>query len=514
MGAKACKEDFGRSKHPEGVVCISLHADPESSVRVIHPVPGLVEEVKKAIMQEWPQGIREERNLGDAHVIQIQANKGGTFWYAVDEQAVRSRLVVGEILKAAAKCGLELLVSSGSVTCDDSDLSSFFFRVGKPPATVQNLICISTDDDRRLRLIGAPREHQEALELAVVAAVEKGWPRGIKSGREFHGVPELQLNGSPWRDGCGEDDVHMRRLFLELLQRFEALGWVFYVSAKVSYKYKSYGSDAAEDSLYFMHVPEAACVQKERCCICVFGGGFDSLCCIDAPSSTIAKVKACVAANWPQGIQREYEYAGSHVFKFKGNPWRAFGKDAVYHQSLVIAILQAMSSDGWHVAVTRATCFYSRAPGTAPGPLSELLCVSINNKDFLSVVGGSPASNKAGRDAVLKAAHEGWPFGVNNIVTYELGTQVLDVPLKNYPWLNSDNSHCDNGVLYSRSMLCHVAKNLADAGLRPIISAVASRKRAKKYSSSSYTYPVDVLSWWVAADRPSAEPFDGVAVCS
>lgn len=63
-------------------------------------------------------------------------------------------------------------------------------------------------------------------------------------------------------------------------------------------------------------------------------------------------VRASITRNWPQGIQREREYYGSHEFKLRGNPWYPTGDDALHARRVTRGVLSTIHDAGWILYIT------------------------------------------------------------------------------------------------------------------------------------------------------------------
>ena len=140
----------------------------------------------------------------------------------------------------------------------------------------------------------------------------------------------------------------------------------------------------------------------------------------------------------------------------------------------------------------KSSWFFSRRKGEAVS-LPGLLCVSLNESDKIRVIGGSAKAKAAAVGAVRAAADAGWPAGVKEEKQSKAGTGAFQLKLRGNPWWSHGNE-----ALYSRSLLCHVCKQLLAAGLRPVASADVSSKYVSQDNGPDY--PVDVHSWWVVEE--------------
>ncbi len=104
-------------------------------------------------------------------------------------------------------------------------------------------------------------------------------------------------------------------------------------------------------------------------------------------------IRDTISISWPNGIQSERDYYGSHEFKLRGNPWYGSGDDAVFARRFMTRVFETLANIGWVLTVSadlskkttdKDTLFF-RYQQPPPAPC-EWMTISFSNQDLLRLI--------------------------------------------------------------------------------------------------------------------------------
>ena len=84
----------------------------------------------------------------------------------------------------------------------------------------EDLFILSLNRNDRIRLISAP----DYIVTSTAEVVTSSWDKGIQENEAKEGFHELKLHGTPWWSH-GEDAIKSRFLIINMIAKFQALGW-------------------------------------------------------------------------------------------------------------------------------------------------------------------------------------------------------------------------------------------------------------------------------------------------
>ncbi|ODN00915.1 hypothetical protein Ocin01_05757 [Orchesella cincta] len=185
----------------------------------------------------------------------------------------------------------------------------------------------------------------------------------------------------------------------------------------------------------------------------------DRLRLLACPPEVVPLIRAAIKKFWHGGIQGERAYHGSHEFKLIGNPWHAYGEDAIASRKLLAAILKTMGTLGWNL--TQSTDVSKREgdkdslffeEGVAD-PDARVFVVSFNQRNRLRLIDAPDLL-----PFVEEAVTQYWPKGIEERT--ELNG-CNELKLKGNPWypIGADAVH-------SKLLLCKVVANFRSIGYK------------------------------------------------
>ncbi|CAF1267861.1 unnamed protein product [Adineta steineri] len=173
----------------------------------------------------------------------------------------------------------------------------------------------------------------------------------------------------------------------------------------------------------------------QHACITLFRT--DRLRCFQFPLSIINIVRDTINASWVNGLQKETQNIGFYEFKFKGNPWLRGGDENIPAQIVILHILSALHSNGWHLLTSNDFCrllednnSFIFQLGVRPSP-TLFFAISRYDLDKLHVI-------CAPSDVIQRIRQT---FGENNIQREEWsnGTRTCyRLKLSGKPWTNDE----------------------------------------------------------------------------
>ena len=184
---------------PLGSEYVALQMAQSDRVRFVEFSPIDAQRMRDAVAQGWPRGIQAEK----VYAGQVELKLSGNPWWADGADAVHSRELVTHMLGAMAHGGWKL-AAVADLMQKASDKSSWFFV--RRPGTVEappliNLLAISLNESDKVRVVGGQPATRDAVIVAVLAAIEAGWPFGVQKVSDSNSGTnawEVKLNGSPW----------------------------------------------------------------------------------------------------------------------------------------------------------------------------------------------------------------------------------------------------------------------------------------------------------------------------
>mmetsp|Transcript_8653 Transcript_8653/g.14560 ORF Transcript_8653/g.14560 Transcript_8653/m.14560 type:complete len:532 (-) Transcript_8653:136-1731(-) len=526
MGGNGSRLSFDLAVQQQSTCAIALTGF--SKLRVIHPLPGLADAITK-VCSTYPSGIKKIKPLSEKHPEHgIDLTFSSSPWFPnQDANFVQSRLLMCRVLYEADALGQFLVASDSLQGCSSGSTLFYAASDTKTELTCEAgaFACLATASTNILRLVlGFESDASSKLEAAVDEAIRNAWPSSNPVHKsDFHGSVQWTFQGvNLWNARDENDEVLMHQLVCALLQRFYAARYVLHASLDLN------GQNYRDsDSLFFRYhnALDRSEPAPQFCSLAT--GNSNKLRCINVPTETKAALQKTVVAEWQDGCKSIKTIAGHTEFTLGGSPWKATGEadsqSLVLHdksganccatRQLVTKLLETMAGVGWCGVGTAAlvrshssksTWFFSREPDdlkisqqTFPAfKLNGLLCIALSEPSHVRVVGGNERT-RASAIAAVRAAAQAYIPGIGAEGEKEpfYDHPVFRLSLKGGAW------HPDGEKeLWSRSFLCHLARELKRANMITIasadVNAQQTRDNAALAGMEGGHRSTDRHSWW------------------
>mmetsp|Transcript_69460 Transcript_69460/g.115402 ORF Transcript_69460/g.115402 Transcript_69460/m.115402 type:complete len:526 (+) Transcript_69460:51-1628(+) len=522
MGGNSSRLSFDLAMQQQNTCAIALTGF--SKLRVIHPLPGLVDAITRAC-STYPAGISKIKPLSEKHPDNgVDLLFNGSPWFPnQDANFVHTRLLMCSVLREANALGHFLVASDSLQGCASG--STLFYAVSdmkrESICEAGAFVCLATASTNILRLVLGV-ESNAKLEAAVDDAIREVWPTSNPVDKsDFHGSVQWTFRAVKlWNGAKEEEEVLMHQLVCALLHRFHTAGYVLHASLDLNEaNYRD------SDSLFFRYDKglDTSKPVPQYCCLAT--GSNNKLRCVGVPTETEAALRKAAEAEWPYGCKSICMIAGHSEFTLGGSPWEAAGEadsqSLVLHdksganccatRQLMSKLLEAMAEAGWCGVGTAAlvrkqssksSWFFSRVSNgchiSKPLPLNGLLCIALSEPSYVRVIGGNERTRASAIAAVRTAAQAYAPgIGMESEKEPFYDHPVFRLSLKGGAW------HPDGAKeLWSRSFLCHLALELKRAKMLPIASADVNARqtsdRAALAGLEGGNRSTDRHSWWCA----------------
>ena len=471
---------------PEGFEYFSLTFHWVDIIRLIHAKPRTSALVKKCLLNHWigKKKISDQSVYYGAMDFEVQ---GRPFAKGTGQtETIASKVSICHMLEYLMADGWRIVVSSDMSRIMDQ--TAWWLRQypvkSKRPAHVCTLSLSATD---QLQLLRANEDLYDAMKGALKKEYSKPIQGELDEIDLGKGNFMVKLKGNPWASE-GQEGMEARKFLLEMIRRFQALGYFPYNTANLK---------GTADSIFFHHHPDGSGWIKpsEYCMLSL--NQHDRLRLLDCPPDFIPVIREVIGKYRGQGtIQREQEFHGSYEFKLKGNPWCAEAQDTVYSRLLIAKVLEGVRGLGWEVSLAvdtsckmndKAVLILKQANGG--GAQQTHFCLCPTDIDRIRLIGAPTAIINVVRDN-LKLYY---PPGIakENPDHYT----AHEFKLSGQPFSGRHGTH----ELHIRSFFCFLLQAFYKLGIEPVASCDVSAKHIR--TENGPDYPNDVHSWFFARVR-------------
>ncbi|XP_063683440.1 uncharacterized protein LOC134817972 isoform X4 [Bolinopsis microptera] len=193
----------------------SLSINGKDKLRVLHSsIPSIIDDLRK-IITDWEGEIISESIKNGSHEFEI---KGNPFWCESTE-AIQTRFLMIKILENLLEKGfrVQTAINPSSRLINKSLM---IFRKGIP--THLQVICISFDENDRIRIMNAPEDFNNCVRSVIM---ERYGQRGIIKESTFRRAFDFKIRGQPWSGNNANDGIEARSMLCHLLQKVNMKGW-------------------------------------------------------------------------------------------------------------------------------------------------------------------------------------------------------------------------------------------------------------------------------------------------
>ena len=173
-------------------------------------------------------GVDSHKITEDAHITSKISLEGWFNWFSTGgDQAISLRKMLLEVIQVARKHKYDLISNLNTKGTTDSML--FQHNPNLSDFSQEDMFILSLNRNDRIRLISAP----DYIVTSAEEVVASSWDKGIQENEAKEGFHELKLRGTPWW-AIGEDAIKSRFLIINMIAKFQALGWEVAATLDVS----------------------------------------------------------------------------------------------------------------------------------------------------------------------------------------------------------------------------------------------------------------------------------------
>ena len=200
----------------------------------------LLVDVPRDIETQIVQAVRDTHGVdshkiteddGGSHLTSKISLEGWFNWHATGDQAISLRKMLMEVIQVARKHKYDLICNLNTKGTTDSLM--FQHNPNLSDFRQEDMFIMSLNRNDRIRLISAP----DYIVTSTADVVTSYWDKGIQENEAKEGFHELKLRGTPWW-ADGESAVKSRFLIINMIAKFQALGWEVAATLDVSRRLK------------------------------------------------------------------------------------------------------------------------------------------------------------------------------------------------------------------------------------------------------------------------------------
>ena len=310
------------------VMCINLYLN---RIRILGPIE-VVNFVKTAIFAHWPEGMQNEKRIGQFFEIKLGQDRWLTF-SPLASHSHFSASMMNNIMKTLFKQGW-INIGAIKIGKNQADLNALYFRFDREirdlyVSGLESKFCaISLNENDKIRLVNAPLEIANAVRLAI----EANWSKGIDKEKIQHDAHEFEftLKGSPF--WChGTDTVESRKIISGILKNLNDQSWSLYSTCLLS-------TSLSSKSVFFFQTSPYTNLQKCKV-VCVSLNESDKLRVINGNSYNFMAVNNAIEFFLRNGVVKQNYYGSSWQFKLKRNLLRGSYADLNKTAAIIMSII-------------------------------------------------------------------------------------------------------------------------------------------------------------------------------
>jgi len=188
----------------------------KNRLRLIHcSDPNIQNDIENFINQSWEPGLEGTRKIHGT--IEFRLN-GKPFW-SDSTDGIDSKLLICALLAMLQKKGWRIH-NFISATRSLENKGTLLFK--KEPSSDVSPMCISFDDEDKLRLISATDDVKCTVRTVIT---QRLGTNGIVREGNFRNCWEFKLHGAPWTGLSSDEGIKVRSLLAHILQKLSFKGW-------------------------------------------------------------------------------------------------------------------------------------------------------------------------------------------------------------------------------------------------------------------------------------------------
>jgi len=442
-----------------------------NKIRLIHAPPEVV------LMTEKIIGEINKKSGADMEII--RKDKYGTFGYEVGDgscftlgssktSSTSGKLFTVRMFEEMYKLGYDPVVSSD--LSRSSDQATWFFVKKTSERPSQRVACLAPGKSDTLVMLRADDRFQDVVRNSIL----EYWPLGIQREKTIEScgetLTEIKLNGNPWIDYAGEENIQCRQMLIHIFGQLGSTNYKLLAGTNIK---------GGTDSYFFMQDPSYTTTPANMCMISLNKKDRLRLVnCVDMAGP----VRETISRHYGE-IQREEEKYGSWEFKLSEKPWCCSGELATRSRQLISRISETMLAHGWALStaidITRSlndksVLLFTRAQNYT----TNFACIALSDVDRVRLLDFSPSHTQQLREVIERL----YLPGVEK--QSQRDTSCYEMDLNGPPWTSNSSFN-----LHARSALLNVLKKANSLGWRLAASADVSSKYVQHY-------PLDVHSWY------------------
>eukprot|EP00092_Neocalanus_flemingeri_P024478 GFUD01026546.1.p1 GENE.GFUD01026546.1~~GFUD01026546.1.p1 ORF type:complete len:438 (+),score=109.53 GFUD01026546.1:178-1491(+) len=376
-----------------GYVGVALRSP--NKIRLVH-APGDVVSMTERVIGEINRKSGEDAEAFTKDKHGTIGMKLGSYCFTLSSgkvSATSGKLFTILMFEEMYKLGYDSVVSSD--LSRNYDQATWFFvkrQAERPPLRVA---CLAPGKSDTLVMLRADTRFIDTVRNAIIEA----WPLGIQNEKTMEScgetLTEIKLNGNPWIDYAGAENINCRQMLLKILGQLGSINYKLLAGTNIK---------GGTDSLFFIQDPGYSITPASLCMISL--NKYDRLRLVNC-TDMAGQVRDTITKHYGV-IQREEDKYGSWEFKLTGNPWCCSGDLAIRSRQLISRISETMLVHGWALTsaidITRSlndksVLLYTRAQNFT----TTFACIALSDVHRVRLLDFSPSHTEALREVLEQA---------------------------------------------------------------------------------------------------------------
>jgi len=385
------------------------------------------------------------------------------------------KLFTMKMFEEMHKLGYDFVVSSDLTRMLDQ--ASWFFVKKTVSRSHREVVCIAPGEMDTLVLLEASTK----IEEVVKNAIKDAWPYGIQDEKKVDScgktLTEIKLNGNPWMDDDGPQNVRTRELVMSIISAMGSINYRLHAGTNIK---------GGTDSYFFMHDPDYSTTAASMCMISL--NKENRLRLINC-TEMAASVEDTITKHYGKLAEQEDKY-GSWEFKLQGSPFISSGDVAIRVRKLMSRINETMMAHGWALSTSldisrkkddKSILLFHKAPSSA----AKFACIFLSDTHRIRLLDFPPSHAEELKEELRRSYLPGFKKKQKESDV----DSCVQVELYGNPW-----HYIMPYNLYARSAMLNVLKKANSLGWDLVSSTDISSKCV--IANDPGGYKMDVHSWY------------------